>query len=313
DITTATGVIFRAIDEPGVVTISHAGLTEANLDGVVIDITLAEVQFIDATLDPANFTLDNAPTGTLVESVSYTNSVTATVTIIYDGSDFDTHITNFSITINTDELSGGVALTSNTLTITATVENESVAISHDGLNGDNLNGAEIAIELTNVSFTDTILDKENFTLNNVPSGTSVDTVVYTDVTHANLTLAYDGTVFNDTIFDFNITISSIELSGLDDLTSNNLVISPVTGIGPYPVAIEINIYSYEDRIFIKCSDPEKLREVAVYNILGRQLIRRKLDKSPLNEIVVTEPSSYYVVRVFTDEGITIQKVFISGR
>jgi len=308
---TSNNLSVLATVEAGTLTISHTGLTEENLNEAVIGLALTEVTFVDATLNPANFTLNNAPSGTSVSSVTYTGSAAATVTLAYDGSDFDIDVTNFSITINSAELSGGTALTGNTLTIVASVENESVTISFDGLNGDNLDGAEIGIELLNVSFADTIPDKANYTLNNAPAGTGVDTVIYSDSTHATLKLEYDGTVFNDTIYDFSITISSIELTGLDDLASNDLVISPVTGISPYPEALDINMYSFENRIFIECSDPEKLKEVAIYNILGSELIRRKLDKNPLNEISLDMPGNYYIIRVYTtDNKIYSKKLLI---
>jgi len=118
-------------------------------------------------------------------------------------------------------------------------------------------------------------------------------------------------VFNDTIYDFSITISSIELTGLDDLVSNDLVISPITGIGPYPEVLDINMYSFENRIFIECSDPEKLKEVAIYDILGSELIRRKLDKNPVNEIRLDTPGNYYIIRVYTtDNKIYNKKLLI---
>jgi len=136
-------------------------------------------------------------------------------------------------------------------------------------------------------------------------------VIYLDSTHATLTLEFDGTVFNDTIYDFSITINSIELTGLDDLKSNDLAISPVTGIGPYPEVLDINMYSFENRIFIECSDPEKLKEVAIYNILGSELIRRKLDKNPVNEISLDIPGNYYFIRVYTtDNKIYSKKLLI---
>jgi len=303
----SNNISITATVEPGILTISHTGLTEENLDEAVIGLVLTEVTFVDATLNPANFTLNNAPSGTSVSSVTYTGSAAATVTLAYDGSDFDTDVFDFSITINSAELSGGTALTGNTLTIVASVENESVTISFDGLSGDKLDGAGIEIELFNVSFADTIPDKANYTLNNVPAGTGIDTVIFSDLTHATLTVEFDGTVFNDTIYDFSITISSIELTGLDDLVSNDLIISPVTGISPYLEAPDINMYSFENRIFIECSDPEKLKEVAIYNILGSELIRRKLDKNPVNEISLDTPGNYYIIRVYTTDNKVYSK------
>lgn len=309
DITTNTGVTFVANDES--VTISHTGLDENNLNGAVIGIKLANKTFTDATLVLANFTINNVPLGTTKNIISYEGADTATITLAFDGTDFDTDITNFSITIDASELAYGSDITSNYLVITAVVEPGTLTISHTGLTEENLDEAVIGLALTEVTFIDATLNPDNFTLNNAPAGTGVDTVIYLDSTHATLAVEFDGTVFNDTIYDFSITIGSIELTGLDDLESNDLVISPVTGISPYPEALGINMYSFENRIFIECSDPEKLKEVAIYNILGSELIRRKLDKNPVNEIRLDTPGNYYIIRVYTtDNKIYNKKLLI---
>ena len=97
-------------------------LSKENLDTNSLTVALSGTTFADSTLDASNFTLNNAPTGVTVESVSYTDTTTCTVALAYDGTDFDTNVTDFSLTIAASELDSGSDLTSGTLTITATAE-----------------------------------------------------------------------------------------------------------------------------------------------------------------------------------------------
>lgn len=97
-------------------------LTETNLDGTVVTITLTNTEF-DGDLANDNFSLNNAPNGTSIGSLEYENATTARCTLAYNGTDFDVNVTDFSITIAAAQLVGvDEDLTSNTLTITATVE-----------------------------------------------------------------------------------------------------------------------------------------------------------------------------------------------
>ncbi|HAZ03973.1 MAG TPA: hypothetical protein DCY97_17645 [Marinilabiliales bacterium] len=101
---------------------ASATLTELTLDGGTIELTVLNETFADATLDKANFSLNNAPTGVTVDAVSYGTATTATLTLAYDGTDFDANVTNLTVTCAGAEFTGGNPLTSNNLNITATVE-----------------------------------------------------------------------------------------------------------------------------------------------------------------------------------------------
>jgi hypothetical protein len=60
-------------------------LTEENLDANSLTVALSNVTFKDATLDEANFTLNNAPAGVSVESVEYTDTTHCKVSLAYSG------------------------------------------------------------------------------------------------------------------------------------------------------------------------------------------------------------------------------------
>lgn len=102
-------------------------LTEQNLNGEILTLTLENTTFTDATLDAANFTLNNAPSGVSISGVSYTNATTAQITLAYNDTDFDTSIANFSVTIASSELSAAQNLTSSSVSITTVTETLSVS------------------------------------------------------------------------------------------------------------------------------------------------------------------------------------------
>jgi hypothetical protein len=93
-------------------------LTEENLDTNSLTLTLLGTTLIDSTLTDTNFILNNAPNGVSIKSISYTDITHCTVNLAYDGTDFDTNETDFSITINAAELASASSLTSEKLVIT---------------------------------------------------------------------------------------------------------------------------------------------------------------------------------------------------
>lgn len=101
---------------------SSPAMTEQNLASASLTVVLEGDSFADGILNAGSFTLNNAPTGTSVEGVTYSDNTHCVIALAFDGTDFDTDISNFSITVAGTELVGGNPLTSNTLTIKATVE-----------------------------------------------------------------------------------------------------------------------------------------------------------------------------------------------
>lgn len=116
-------------------------MDETNLDGCNLTVALTGDAFKDATLDRANFTLNNAPAGTTISDVAYSNATHCTLVLAFDGTDFDEDVTDFSVTISGDELSEGVALTSNTLVIKAQVESGNAGLAELILSGGTLTPA----------------------------------------------------------------------------------------------------------------------------------------------------------------------------
>ncbi|NOU19685.1 MAG: T9SS type A sorting domain-containing protein [Bacteroidales bacterium] len=102
--------------------ISPTTISEHSLEGAVVNITLQNATFV-GTFDKANFTI-NAPAGLSVASVASVDATHANLTLTYDdaNNDFDSDFTTFNVKILAAELSSAVDLTSNDITLTATVE-----------------------------------------------------------------------------------------------------------------------------------------------------------------------------------------------
>ncbi len=94
-------------------------LTEITLDSSFINIDLFDVTFLDATLDKANFTLVNAPSGVTTNSVIYSSESSAKLILSYDKTNFDADVDNFKIMIGASEISTATDITSDSLYIKA--------------------------------------------------------------------------------------------------------------------------------------------------------------------------------------------------
>jgi len=102
-------------DEPAAMLSAGTSLTEANLNGATVQIMLRNVMF-SGSLALANFSTNNVPGLSLSTFVQVGQVVT--LTLMYVG-DFDTDITDFTVTIAAAGLDISMPLTTNALTIMA--------------------------------------------------------------------------------------------------------------------------------------------------------------------------------------------------
>lgn len=110
---------FTYTDDPVLTASPASAITEENLNGMVITLNLNGNTFTDAILDEANFSLNFAPAGAGIAGVDYVGTTQATVTLSFDGTDFDSDYVDFSISVDAAELSPAIDMTSNTMVITA--------------------------------------------------------------------------------------------------------------------------------------------------------------------------------------------------
>jgi hypothetical protein len=72
-----------------------------------------------------------------------------------------------------------------------------------------------------------------------------------------------------------------------------------------------HIYSYENTVYVQNTYQQDVAgSVTVYNIMGQEILSRKLENTPLNKLTLNSGSGYYIVKVLSDSGVYSEKVFI---
>jgi hypothetical protein len=97
-----------------------ASLTEGNLNTATVTVTLTDGTY-KASLVTGDFSLNGAPTGTSISGVVRDTATQATLTLAFNGTDFDTNA-SMSVTVATTALATGGPFTTGTVTVTAVVE-----------------------------------------------------------------------------------------------------------------------------------------------------------------------------------------------
>ena len=222
----SNNITIEAIDEKPALTISHPGLNELNLNNAELTLSIEYDAFADENVLLSAITLNNAPMGLTVGSFNYQSATEASITLSFDGTDFDTDILDFSITIDAVELDSNINLTSNTLTIIAADEDAGslIASVSSSLTEATLDNSTVKLQLSGKTFVDNIIEVSSVKLYNYPQGLSVASVTYVNDGEATLTFNFTGQDFDTDINNLKIQINSNELSGTDSLVSNSLII-----------------------------------------------------------------------------------------
>lgn len=185
-------------------------LKEQNLDINRLTLTISNGTFVDAILDKSNFSLINAPEGLTIESVEYVSSTEAKVNLTFNGTDFDSDITDLKVQVLASELSCGTDLSTNTLSIIAINDNETLTLAWDSSIGTN--GAELTIgsdaiiaTLSGGAYVESAINKANITLSGIADSTIyLKNVIYIDKNHIKATLGTKGVDYDS---DITLTLS----------------------------------------------------------------------------------------------------------
>ena len=105
---------------PSVLVTVSATLTEINLDGSTLVVTITDVVW-STPLEVADFSLAGAPAGVSIMGVERNTDTTATLTLAFDGTDFDSDMA-IGVTVLATAHSGTTDLVSRLITITANQE-----------------------------------------------------------------------------------------------------------------------------------------------------------------------------------------------
>ncbi|KKK58852.1 hypothetical protein LCGC14_3040250, partial [marine sediment metagenome] len=118
-------MIIAYIEDPvSTIVADSSVLNEQRLDYRSLVVTFDEERFFDyLTLNPLNFSLSGAPTGTGIQSITGNSPTQATILLQFDDTDFDVDYNDFRLVIDNSELiqTGSGTLVSNPLSIIAWV------------------------------------------------------------------------------------------------------------------------------------------------------------------------------------------------
>ncbi len=199
-------------------------LNENNLNGVQLTAHV-NLDSLKNDMTASQFSLQNAPAGLSISGVQRISATQCVINLAFDGTDFDTNISNFGVMIAASALQGGQAITLDSLEIEGV--NETHIGSDQVLTETNLNGRTLTLGLQTDTFADATLDVANFTLNNAPSGLIITTAQAISTTECALSLSFDGTDFDSNITNLTVTIAGNELTGASPLNSDKLSITAV--------------------------------------------------------------------------------------
>ncbi|SMC83786.1 beta strand repeat-containing protein, partial [Moheibacter sediminis] len=193
-------------------TISGTLSENTTLNNGVVSLALANETFADNVFDLSNFSLNNAPVGVSIGTVDYINETSATVTLVYDGTDFDANVTNFSITVASGELTTSTnALNSNNITITAV--NEALVLGNMSAGFGNQCLNQLSAYQTFTISSSTVLKSGNISLAALNGFTYSETADNENYT-STLTFAHAGGILtNKTIYVKFLPTTAVSYNG----------------------------------------------------------------------------------------------------
>lgn len=226
---------------PNATLLTTNALTESNLTSETLTVNLSNTTFVDNVLAKSNFTLNNAPPGVTVSDVQYSSSTSATLKLAYDDTDFDTNVSNLSITVAGTELNSGANLTTSSLPITALIESLSVStitdfgskcLNTETTNTFTVSGSNLkqgSVNLASLSgFTYSLNNTDFNTSINIPTiaGTLAATTVYVKFT-PTLAQSYNG----------NIVVSGVGAPSVNRSVTGTGINTPPTVTAPTSASV----------------------------------------------------------------------------
>jgi hypothetical protein len=173
-------------------------------------------------LELTNFYMQNAPIGASIANVTYLTPTTATFEIAFDGSDFDTDVTNMMLGMAASEAASGNPYLSNALTITANDDAEEIMFvgAQNVMEGDE-DGQTFTVEISGGNFINP-LTTIGWSFSFLPEGVTIGSVNFISETSAEVVLNGNATVDYDTDETVTVTIAGSEYNdGSTDIATTN--------------------------------------------------------------------------------------------
>ena len=210
---------FGATVNPEISMTDDGTITEGSENGEIITITLKDDTFV-STLIPSNWNFYNLPDGVSVGSINRTSSTTVSLTLSGNTTtDYDTEITNFTVTIGASELVTSTEMLSVSNGVVFTPKYKAPVSSYMEFDGEILEGQEdgevITYYLTSCEFVDT-LNINLWWSYNLPSGIVASNMIRINDTTATFTLKGNGS------FDYDEDITNFSMKPSRDQIKNNI-------------------------------------------------------------------------------------------
>jgi hypothetical protein len=81
-------------------------------------------------------------------------------------------------------------------------------------------------------------------------------------------------------------------------------------INAVKISDAVHVYASNEKIYIRNTSDEIIRDITIFNILGQEIYRNHTPYNELNKISIKGTTGYYVVHVRTNNSMISEKVFI---
>ncbi len=219
---------ITAVDEPpaAYLTSTPSDITEANINGAVLHITLDQETFND-TMTISEFTMVNEPIGTTLTGFEYVNNTQVNLTLSQNGTDFDDDISDFRIDIAPAYLTrSSSTLPTDNKFIDAEDEPAVATFSPDmAMEEYNLQDRTLLVTVQQDTFLTLGSRPVNeFDLDNEPAGLVISSVTVINKNQAQLDLDFTYNDFDSDITNFRVIVKPDNLEKrTTDLNTQNTV------------------------------------------------------------------------------------------
>ena len=164
---------------------------------------------------------------------------------------------------------------------------------------------KITVKLFGDYFSQPMLKKNDFILNNAPDGMTIQSVEYRNASECLLTISSDVT----TAPGISVTVSAKAINTWEDLTSNKL---ESAGIGDSQATLPvISLFEENHQLHIRCNLPELLPEYAdIVSITGQNLGSVKLERQPENIVSHQLKAGIYFLVIKTTPKLKVARFVV---
>lgn len=172
--------------------------------------------------------------------------------------------------------------------------------------GSDASRVAIKATLSDEYFNKSTLSADYFTIQGLPPGIFIDTIVYEKADEAIIVLSENAspiTVTNELV----LTVKPNVLNGFNSIESNGLILD----INDVYNNANVNIYNRNKQLIIKSSRPELLPKYAeVYNSAGQKVLMLELNKQKVNELQLELNKNVYLVKVEMTNQIVTKRIVV---